>query len=66
MAKISINNGRSFTTPEKAIEEVGFEEIVTWMDAELTEQVHSMDFEETDLGFLKKYLEVSKSDLIIG
>jgi len=64
MARISVDNGNTFVSPAEAIEKVGFDEIVTWMDDELREKVHSMDF-EGDLGFLEKYLEVSDHDLII-
>ncbi len=65
MAKISVNNGRSFVSVQEAIEEVGFEEIVSWMDDEKREEVHSMDF-DGDVGFVEKYLEISEQDLIIG
>jgi len=65
MARISVDNGNTFVSPKEAIEKVGFDEIVTWMDDETREKVHSMDF-EGDLGFLEKYLEISDHDLIIG
>jgi len=64
-AKISVNNGRSFVSAEVAIEKVGFEEITSWMDDKVREEVHSMDF-EGDRGFLEKYLEVSNQDIIVG
>lgn len=65
MSKISIDNGNSFVSPEKAIEEMGLEEIATWMDDEVREQVHSMSY-SNDLEFLELYLKTSDHDLIIG
>lgn len=66
MKKISVDNGNTFVTPEEAIEKVGFEEIVSWMDDDLREDVHSELEPCTDKEFLKRYLELSDHDLIIG
>ena len=65
MKKISIDNGMTFVSPKEAIEKVEFEEIVSWMDVDVREEVHSMDY-DSDLEFLEKYLRISEKDLIIG
>lgn len=65
MKKISIDNGMTFVSPKEAIEKVEFEEIVSWMDVDVREEVHSMDY-DSDLDFLEKYLRISEKDLIIG
>jgi len=65
MKRISVDNGNTFISPKEAIERVGFEEIESFMDDDLMEKVHSLEF-EGDQEFLEKYLELSDHDLIIG
>lgn len=65
MSKISIDNGNTFVSAEEAIEGVGFEEIASYMDSDLKEKVHSLEY-DNDQEFLEKYLELSDHDLIIG
>jgi hypothetical protein len=66
MKQISINNGNSFTTPEKAIEALDWDVIVHYMDDETREQVHSELAPCAELDFLIRYLELAPEDLIIG
>jgi len=65
MKRISVDNGNTFISPKEAIEKAGFEEIESFMDEDLMEKVHSLEF-EGDQEFLEKYLELSDHDLIIG
>jgi len=66
MRKISTNNGRTFVSPKEAIDDVGFDEIVTWMDDDTREQVHGELAPCTDEEFLTRYLEVADHDIIVG
>lgn len=66
MAKISVDNGNSYVSPEEAINSVDWNEIVTFMDDEVREQVHSELAPCTDLEFLERYLEITEENLIIG
>lgn len=66
MAKISIDNGNSFVTAEEAINGIDWEEIVSWMDDDIREQVHSELAPCSNLEFLERYLELADRDIIIG
>ena len=63
---ISVNNGISFCSPEEAIETLPWETIVNAMDDEIREAVHAELSPCTEEQFLKRYLELSTSDLVIG
>ena len=70
-SRLSLDNGNSFIiidnldkeTKEKI--EKYWDAILLVMDDELRERVHAMGI-ENNIEFLKKYLELSKSDIIIG
>lgn len=66
MKEISIDNGHSFTEPEKALKEVKWDIIVNMMDDETREKVHEEIAPCTDIEFLTRYLEIAPYDLIIG
>ncbi len=66
MKKISVDNGRSFVSPNEAIDTVQFQEIVMFMDNETREVVHDELAPCTELEFLTRYLELAKENLIIG
>ncbi len=66
MSKISVNNGRTFVTAKEAIEKMDWEEIVSWMDADIREQVHSELAPCSNIEFLDRYLEIADHDIIIG
>lgn len=65
MAKISIDNGNSFCTPEEALKVMSLETIAEYMDDEIREAVHS-EMLESKVDFLEKYLEIAEDDLVIG
>lgn len=65
---ISINNGRSYCTPEEAVEAVGMDEIASMMDEEVREELaNEWQGDEDDYaGFIAEYLKRAPEDLIIG
>lgn len=65
MKRISIDNGTTFVTPEKALEEVGLDTLATYMDEEVREKVHNRLSPCSPLDFLEAYLEAADTDLII-
>lgn len=72
MKKISLNNGVTFKSFNALdIDDIdtilaGWDNIVSYMDDETREQAHS-DVAPCDiLDFLKRYLDIAKTDLIIG
>lgn len=66
MAKISIDNGRSWCEPEEALEKFDIDTLAFYMDDDAREQVHAELAPCTDLEFLKRYLEIAPYDYIIG
>jgi hypothetical protein len=64
--KISVNNGNSFCTVKEALEKVGMEVIVSMMDDDTREAVHSELAPCTDEEFVTRYLELAPENLIIG
>ena len=66
MARISIDNGHSFVSIKKAMKEVRWDTIVSYMDDDVREDVHAELAPCTEEAFLKRYLELSDEDLIIG
>ena len=66
MARISIDNGTNWISPESAIEEIGLDTIVNYMDDDTREDAHAELAPCTDLEFLTRYLEIAPEDLIIG
>lgn len=63
---ISINNGRTYTTPAEALERMPWDVIVNAMDDETREAVHYELAPCTNLEFLTRYLEIAPEDLVIG
>ena len=70
MARISIDNGRTYMTAEEAMP--GILEGNLWpvveqvMDGDTREQVHLELAPCTELEFLRRYLEIAPRDLVIG
>ena len=72
MKRISVDNGQSFIEPEELIayledpeNDITFDSIVPYMEPEAMEEAHS-EMDDTDIGFLRRYLVHAKHDLIIG
>lgn len=65
-AQISVDNGRSWATPEEAIEEMPWDIIVAAMDDRYREYIHREASPCSELEFLTRYLEVSPENIIIG
>ena len=65
-AKISIDNGHTFVSPEKALESVDFETMVEYMDERIAGTVHDKFAPCDDLEFLVEYLKRATENLIIG
>ena len=65
MNRISIDNGAHYVTPEEAIAGMSWEQITNYMDDD-TREVVSQECPETELAFLRRYLELADADLIIG
>lgn len=65
---VSVNNGESYCTPEEAVESVEWDALVSLMDDRTREAVAAeWDGDEDDhAGFLRAYLALAPSDLIIG
>lgn len=66
MARISIDNGASYTTPAEALDVIGLDTIAAYMDDDAREAVHAELAPCTDLAFVTRYLEIAGDDLIIG
>lgn len=66
MARISIDGGKTFTTPEDAISHVLFERILMAADEETMNKANELTAGGSIFDLLHKYLELSEKDLIIG
>ena len=72
MKKISLNNGCSFKSyGDLTIDDIDYvnedwDYVVSYMDNDAREEVHSELAPCSELEFLKRYLEIAKTDLIIG
>ena len=72
MVKISLNNGCSFKSyNDLSVDDIDYinedwDNIVSYMDDDVREEVHSELAPCNELDFLKRYLEIAKADLIIG
>lgn len=65
-AKISLDNGRSWSTPEEAIDSVPWDILVSAMDDRFREWIHRELAPCEDLQFLTEYLEIAPQNLILG
>ena len=65
-AQISVDNGRSWATPEEAIEAMSWDIIVAAMDDRYREYIHNEAAPCSDLEFLTRYLEVAPENIIVG
>lgn len=65
MKSISIDNGRTYTTPKDAIAQIGMGAILHMMDDDIRLVVDAMGV-DSDEEFLARYLELASEDLIIG
>lgn len=65
MARISIDGGKTFTTPEEAISHVFFERILSAADEDDMNRAHKEVGAASIFDLLKKYLEISTHDIII-
>ena len=66
MAKISIDNGRTYCTAEEALNAHDLATIAHYMDDDTREQVHNELAPCTELEFLRRYLEIAPYDIVIG
>jgi len=72
MKKISLNNGCSFKSyNDLSVDDIDYvnedwDNIVSFMDDDAREEVHSELAPCSELEFLKRYLEIAKTDLVIG
>ena len=70
MKKISIDNGRTYTTAAEAMPEITannlWDAVVNVMDDDTREAVHSEIAPCTEAEFLAAYLDRAADDLIIG
>lgn len=66
MARISIDNGATWTTPSDALEAVSIQTMAEYMDDDTRETVHAELAPCADTDFLRRYLELAPADLIIG
>ena len=66
MARISIDNGRSFCEVEEVLQAIEWDVVVNYMDDNIRERVHDELAPCTEEEFLNRYLELSDDDLIIG
>ena len=72
MVKISLNNGCSFKSyNDLSVDDIDYikddwDNIVSYMNDDVREEVHSELAPCNELDFLKRYLEIAKTDLIIG
>ena len=65
-ARISVDNGQSWVTPEEAIAAVPWDLIVAAMDDRYREYAHREMAPCSDLDFLRFYLEIAPENIIIG
>lgn len=71
-ARLSVDNGVSYIAADEgdelqaAIDEVGWDTIVSAMDDDAREQAHREVAPCTELDFLEYYLEIALHDLVIG
>ena len=65
MKRISIDGGKTYTTPENAIAHVPFERIIASADETIMNQANSATPGGSIFDLLHKYLELAKTDLII-
>jgi hypothetical protein len=70
MAKISIDNGRTYMTAQEAMPAIAerglWDAIANVMDDDIREAVHSEMAPCTEAEFLAAYLERAPHDLVIG
>lgn len=72
MKKISLNNGWTLKDyNDLTIDDIDYinedwDYVVSYMDSETREQTHNALAPCSELEFLKRYLEIAKTDLIIG
>ena len=72
MVKISFNNGCSFKSyNDLSVDDIDYinkdwDNIVSYMDDDAREEVHSELAPCNKLEFLKRYLEIAKTNLVIG
>ena len=66
MARISIDNGKSFVTASEALQDVSLKQIAQFMNDDIREHVHEELAPCAEEEFLKRYLELVHEDLIIG
>lgn len=66
MARVSTDNGNSYTNPEQALADVPWDVIENRMDDDIREKVHYELAPCTNLEFLTRYLYLAEEDLIIG
>ena len=68
--EISLNNGSAYMNAEDAMPEIIkrglWKTVVEFMDDETRERVHAELAPCTELEFLRRYLELAPSDLVIG
>lgn len=69
---LSVDNGATYIAADEdaelqtAIDKVGWDEIVSFMDDDAREKAHGDVAPCTELEFLKHYLEIAPCDLVIG
>ena len=72
MKKISLNNGCSFKSyDDLTMDDIDYitddwDNIVSYMNDDAREEVHNELAPCDNLAFLKRYLEIAKTDLIFG
>ena len=64
--RISVDNGNSYCTPSQAIKRLPWEEIYNALDPELADLVHLEMYPCSQAAFLRRYLELSWYDIVIG
>lgn len=69
---LSVDNGATYIAADEdaelqaAIDKVGWDEIVSFMDDDAREKAHDDVSPCTELEYLKHYLEIAPYDLVIG
>lgn len=66
LKRISIDNGNTYCTAEEAIDQIGIDTIVNYMDDDTRELVNYDMAPCADIDFLNEYLSRADDDLIIG
>lgn len=66
MKRISIDNGHTYITPAEALTVMDIDALAEYMDDNTREIVHNELAPCTDVAFLRRYLALAPSDLIIG